>query len=142
MPIPVFEHLVVVVPSDIDENDHANNVCFVRWMQEAAVAHSAANGWTSERYSGLGLAWVARRHTVDYLRPALEGDEITIQTWVASWKNVSSVRKYKFIRNSDSTVLATAETNWAFVSTASGRPTKIPPIVAESFIIVGDISSY
>ena len=103
MPIPVYEHLVVVIPSDIDENKHANNVCFVRWMQEAAVAHSAANGWTSERYSELGLAWVARRHTVDYLRPALEGDEITVQTWVASWKNVSSVRKYKFIRNSDST---------------------------------------
>ena len=142
MRIPVFDHLVVVVPSDIDENNHANNVCFVRWMQEAAVAHSSANGWTGERYNENGFAWVARRHTVEYLRPALEGDEITVQTWIASCKNVSSLRKYKFIRNSDSTVLATAETNWAFVSITSGRPTKIPPFFLESFVVVDNSPSH
>ncbi len=136
MPIPVYEYHVVVQPSDIDENNHANNVCFVRWMQEAAIAHTTANGWPSEKYYEHGLAWVARRHTVEYLRPAMENEDITVQTWVASWKNVSSVRKYRFLRSSDSTVLATAETNWAFVNTTNGRPTKIPQIVSDSFIVV------
>ena len=135
MPIPVYEHQIIVSPADIDENNHANNVCFVRWMQEAATAHSAANGWSSERYIELGQIWVARRHTVEYLRPALEGDCITVQTWVSSWKNVSSVRKYRFVRDSDSVALATAETNWAFVNTSTGRPVKIPKIVGDSFTI-------
>jgi len=135
MPIPVYEYRIVVGPSDIDENNHANNVCFVHWMQDAAIAHSTANGWTSDRYVELGQAWVARRHTVEYLRPALEGDHITVQTWVASWKNVSSIRKYRFVRDCDSTVLAIAETNWAFVNTSTGRPTKIPSIVGDSFVI-------
>ena len=135
MPIPVYEYRIVVAPSDIDENNHANNVCFVRWMQEAAVAHSTANGWPSDRYTELGQVWVARRHTVEYLRPAFEGDLITVQTWVSSWKNVSSVRKYRFFRDSDSVVLAVAETNWAFVNTSTGRPAKIPGIVGDSFMI-------
>ena len=135
MPIPVYEYRIIVDATDIDENNHANNVCFVRWMQEAAIAHSAANGWSSERYSELGFAWVARRHTVEYLRPALEGETVTVQTWVATWKNVSSVRKYRFIRDSDSAVLAIAETNWAFVSTSTGRPSKIPEVVNEAFVI-------
>ena len=135
MPIPVYEYRIVVDVSEIDENNHVNNVCFVRWMQEAAIAHSAANGWPSGRYGELGLAWVARRHSVEYLRPALEGDHITVQTWVSAWKNVSSVRKYRFVRDSDAAVLAVAETNWAFVNTSTGRPTKIPAIVGDSFII-------
>ena len=135
MPIPVYEYRILVASSDIDENNHANNVCFVRWMQEAAIAHSTANGWSSERYTELGQAWVARRHTVEYLRPALEGDRITVQTWVDTWKNVSSIRKYRFLRDCDSAVLAIAETNWAFVNSSTGRPAKIPLIVSEAFII-------
>ncbi|MCL2305087.1 MAG: acyl-CoA thioesterase [Planctomycetaceae bacterium] len=135
MPIPVYEHRIVVGHSDIDVNNHANNVCFVRWMQEAAIAHSTANGWSSQRYTELGKSWVARRHTVEYLRPALEGDCITIQTWIGSWKNVSSVRKYRFVRDSDSVVLAVAETNWVFVNTSTGRPVKIPSVVSDSFVL-------
>lgn len=135
---PFYEHRIVVRPGDIDENLHANNVCYVRWMQDAATAHSKANGWTSERYIKLGSIWVARRHTIDYLAPAIEGDQITVKTWIASWKRASSVRRYHFIRESDSLVLAKAETNWAFINIASGRPTKIAEDVANSFIVYNE----
>ncbi|MGL6196230.1 MAG: acyl-CoA thioesterase [Thermoguttaceae bacterium] len=138
MPIPIYEHNVVVTTSDIDENDHANNVSFIRWMQDAAVKHSAENGWCSQKYREFGFAWVARRHTIDYLLPALEGEKIVVKTWVASWKKVSSVRKYQFLRASDMVVLAAAETNWVFVSINTRKPTKIPPEVTESFIVMGE----
>ena len=135
--IPVFELTVTVLSDDIDEMNHANNVCYIRWMQEAAIAHSTANGWGTQRYIDLGSSWYARRHTVEYLAPAHEGEELLVQTWIADWKAVRSTRRYRFIRPSDGMLIATAETCWAFVNLATQRPVKIPEEVRDCFIIAG-----
>ncbi|MCL2622833.1 MAG: hypothetical protein FWD31_04115, partial [Planctomycetaceae bacterium] len=42
------------------------------------------------------------------------------------------------VRKSDGVILATAETNWAFVSTETRRPMKIPQEVCACFIPVGE----
>jgi acyl-CoA thioester hydrolase len=138
MPAPLFEYPVTVLPNDIDEMEHANNVSYVRWMQEAAIGHSAYNGWTTERYIEEKWAWVARRHTIDYLQPAYRGDELIVRTWVAAVKLVQSRRKYQFWRKSDNIMVASAETHWAFLSTETLRPIKIPQKVAVCFISLGD----
>ncbi len=108
-------------------------------MNEAAIAHSEANGWTAKRYVELGQNWFARRHTIEYLAQAAEGDHLTVQTWIYDWKGVRSTRKYRFTRDRDGTVVAEAETLWAFVNLQTGRPVRIPKEVADSFVIVGDL---
>ena len=134
----IFEYPVTVQESDIDEMNHANNVCYIRWMQEAAIGHSTYNGWSTERYIDSHWAWVARKHTIEYLQPAFLGDDLIVQTWIADFQRVRSRRKYRFIRESDNAIVATAETNWAFLSTETRRPIKIPEAVAECFICVGE----
>ncbi|MDR2438051.1 MAG: acyl-CoA thioesterase [Planctomycetaceae bacterium] len=134
--ISIYEHKVLVLPSDIDENRHANNLCYLRWMNEAAIAHSEANGWSAQRYLELGSNWFARRHTIEYLLPTLEGDELIVKTWIGDWRNIRSTRKYRFVRKKDQAVIAEAETLWAFVNLATGKPTRIPQIVTDSFVIV------
>ena len=129
----VFEYPHTVADDEIDEQGHANNVVYVAWMQAAAVAHSATLGWTAERYRELGTGWVARSHTIEYLRPALAGEEILVQTHVADLKRVTSTRAYRIIRRADHELLARAETHWAFVDYATGRPTRIPAEIARSF---------
>ena len=86
----VFEYPHTVADDEIDQQGHANNVVYVAWMQAAALAHSAALGWTPERYRQLGLGWVARSHTIEYLRPAVAGDQIIVETHVADMKKVTS----------------------------------------------------
>ncbi|MDR0390437.1 MAG: acyl-CoA thioesterase [Planctomycetaceae bacterium] len=129
----IYSHRVLVLSSDVDVNGHANNVCHLRWMNSAAVEHSRVNGWSPERYIELGETWFARRHTIDYLSPVLEGDELDIQTWISELKVIRSVRKYRFIRVSDGAIIAEAETLWAFVNLKTGRPTKIPNEVTDCF---------
>jgi len=129
----IFEHPHTVGVEEIDQQGHANNVAFVAWMQEAALAHSAAVGWTAERYRRLGMGWVARRHRIEYLRPALAGEEIIVQTHVAEMKKVTSTRLYRIVRRADGALLAHAETNWAFVNSITGRPTRIPTEIVEAF---------
>jgi acyl-CoA thioester hydrolase len=134
----IFEHRHIVRPDEIDDYGHANNVRYVAWMQSAAVAHSSAQGWTPERYRELGCGWVARTHFIEYLSPAFAGDEIVIRTWVADFKKVTSTRRYRMLRASDSMMLARAETSWAFVDLARATPRRILPEVGQSFEIVAD----
>ena len=77
---PVFQMTIRVLPSDADEFEHANNTRYVHWMQTVATAHSAALGWTGERYLKLGAMWVVRRHIVDYIHPIYPGEELWAET--------------------------------------------------------------
>ena len=135
--ITYFEYPHVVIKAEIDELDHAGNFHYIKWMQEAAVAHSSANGWSTRRYIELGAGWVARSHNVIYLKPALEGDSIIVRTWVSNLKAVTSLRQYE-IFNDGGEVLAKAETDWAFINYAKQKPTRIPPEVADCFEITGE----
>jgi acyl-CoA thioester hydrolase len=132
----IYEYSHTVVDGEIDALGHANNVAYVEWMQAAAVAHSAAQGWPGERYRQFGFGWVVRSHTIQYHQPACAGDEVVVRTWVATMKKVTSIRRYRIVRRADEVLLATAETKWAFVNYATGQPARVPPEIAGSFAVV------
>lgn len=134
--IPVYREEILVVPSDADEFAHANNTRYVHWMQQVATAHSAAFGWTAERYLALGAIWVARRHIIDYIHPIYPGETLLAETWVPEMKNVSSTRKYRFTRKSDGVLISNAETRWGFVDFKTGRPTRVPAELFELFTVL------
>jgi acyl-CoA thioester hydrolase len=116
----------------MDENRHANNVAYVQWMQVAATQHSAICGAT-RLAQALGATWIIRTHRIEYLSPAFAGDAITVETWVANFRRVRSLRRYRFIRSADQTVLAEAETDWVFVDAATGRPRAIHDEIRKAF---------
>jgi len=128
---------ITVTPEAIDANGHASNIEFVRWMQEAAVAHSDAAGCTAATLAA-GATWVVRSHQIEYLRPAFENDRIDVRTWVVDFRRAFSRRKYEFVRADDQTVLARGETNWVFIEVGSGRPRSIPANIAAMFELIPD----
>jgi len=132
----IFFHSHVVQADEIDTLGHANNVAYIAWLQAAAVAHSAAQGWPGSRYHELGQGWVVRSHAIEYLLPAFAGDHVTVETWVATMRKVTSLRRYRIARRGDGALLATAETNWAFVDLTTGKPVRIPSDICEAFVVV------
>ena len=153
----VFEYPVIVSEADIDVLGHVNNVVYVQWMQNAAYAHSAALGWTLQRYMELGAGWVARLHQIEYLQPAFVGQEVIVKTWIADMKKVTSTRQYRMIRMdrpsaddqgivdpkapAQETVLAVAHTTWAFIDFKRRTPKRIPAEMAADFPLISDSSS-
>ncbi len=131
--LPPFEMQFPVKPEEIDEYDHVSNLVYLRWTLRAAAAHSAAVGWTTERYRSLGQGWLVRSHKITYRRPALLGDEILMRTWVGDFERFSSVRHYRIFRAQDEVLLATAETNWVFVDLNSQQLARIPVEVQSAF---------
>lgn len=133
--IAQFEYSHTVAPEDMDDLGHANNFHYIKWLQHAAVAHSAAVGWTQQRYDELGAGWVVRSHKIEYLKPAFKGDRLTIRTWVANMKPATSLRMYE-IFNEQGQILAQAETDWAFINYVRQKPVRVPKEVKRCFTVV------
>ena len=126
-----------VAADSIDVHGHVNNQEYLRWMEEIAIEHSSAQGWPMERYLNSGASWYVSSHFIEYLRPALLGDEITVYTWVAAMTERNSPRRTLFLRNaSRRQILARAETQWTFVDIRRGRSIPIPDGVRSAFEIV------
>jgi len=134
---PVYRFDLIVPAEVVDGNRHVNNVAYVQWMQDAALQHSAATGCTAMT-EALGATWVARMHRIEYLSPAFAGEAITVLTWVADFRKVRSLRRYRFIRGADQRVLAEGETDWVLIDVATSRPRAIPPELANLFELVPD----
>ena len=135
-----FIQTLVVADDVIDVNDHINNVTYVQWMQEAAVAHSRAR-IDPGTVRGLGSTWVARSHHIEYLSPGFAGDVIEVRTWLASIRRVRCQRRYEFFRVSDEKLLAKGETDWVFVNAETGRPSSIPEVIRSAFPVIPDASN-
>jgi acyl-CoA thioester hydrolase len=127
-----FHYEVTVADSAIDANGHANNVEYVRWMQDAAVAHADAAGCTAATARAAAM-WVARSHKIEYRRPAFVGDVVRVVTWLENVRRSFSLRKYRFERPADGILLAEGETDWVFVDVTSGRPRSVPQEVIAVF---------
>ncbi len=130
---PAFLHRFTVPGDAIDENGHVNNVVYIQWMQDAAIRHAAASGGTAAMRAA-GCTWLVRSHKIEYLSPAYPGDCIEASTWVEYFRGVRSLRQYRFVRTSDSRLLARGETMWVSVSASTGRPHAIPGSVIACFM--------
>jgi acyl-CoA thioester hydrolase len=130
--------LVEVRPEDIDELGHAGNLVYLRWVVEAALAHSIAVGLGQAAYLARGEVWVVRSHHIEYLRPALVGERLAVETRVASMAAASSVRRTRIVRASDQTELCRASTDWVFLDLGRSRPRRIPEDIRVRFPIEPD----
>ena len=128
----VFTMSITVGDDDIDGLGHASNIAYLKWIQDVALAHSAAVGLDLEAYGKLGAVFVVRRHEVDYLRPVLRGDRLEVRTWIDTAQAAKAIRATEIRK--DEIVVAKALTTWGFVEMTSGRPTRIPPEVRTAFL--------
>ncbi|MFN2509678.1 MAG: acyl-CoA thioesterase [Chthoniobacterales bacterium] len=123
MSVP-FEITVRATPTEIDEQDHVNNVVYLRWAQEVATAHWRAIA-PPEALATVG--WVVLRHEIDYKAPARLGDEILVRTWVGTARGLAFERHTELFRARDQQLLARARTLWCPVSPETSRPKRVSP---------------
>lgn len=125
-----FELSLAIRPEDIDELGHVNNVVYLRWIQDVAIAHWQAAASPEQQAQ---LAWVAHRHEIDYKAAALPGDGIVASTWVGSAEAVRFERFVEILRASDRKLLAASRTLWVPISRATGRVTRVDDAVRQVF---------
>jgi len=124
-----FAHSFRVSPEDIDEQGHVNNVAYLRWIQDVAVAHwrHAATVEMLEKYS-----WVVMRHEIDYKKQAYVNEEISAATWVGKWSRVTCERITEICR--DDKLLVASRTHWCMIDRLAAKPARIDKILIERFL--------
>ncbi|NML64067.1 acyl-CoA thioesterase [Hymenobacter sp. RP-2-7] len=127
-PAHAFSHHFTVEASDIDQLGHANNVAYVRWVQDVAAAHWHYLYPPSPAQPP--QVWVVQEHLVRYHRSAYAGDELRALTWVADVNGARSKRLTRIERVADGQLLCAAETQWVLLDAGSGRPVRVPAEVA------------
>lgn len=125
-----FEMRITIDPSDIDQMGHVNNVVYLRWVQDVAVAHWLAAAPAVDLNK---LLWVVIRHEIDYKQPAFLEDEIIACTWVGSATRATFERHTELLRASDRSVLARARTVWCPINPQTGKPTAVSAEVRTLF---------
>lgn len=128
-----FDLPITVDATDIDELGHVNNVVYLRWVQDVAIAH-----WTSAATleQQAAVAWVALRHEIDYKHPAMLADAIVARTWVGIADSHRFERHTEILRAADEKVLARARTLWCPISRASGKITRVSEAIRSRFSVM------
>jgi acyl-CoA thioester hydrolase len=126
----MFSHDFLVQKIDIDEQGHVNNVAYVKWIQDVAVAHwfSATSEAQREKY-----IWIVIRHEIDYKKQAFETEEITATTWVGEPTRISWERFTKITRGSS--LLVKARSVWCLIDRETSKPTRITQELKELFAL-------
>jgi|ERR1017187_180786 acyl-CoA thioester hydrolase len=128
--LAAFEMAVAVEPGDIDVLGHVNNVTYLRWVQDVAVAHWTAFAPAADLEK---LVWVVVRHEIDYKQPARLGDQIMARTWVGHATRVRFERHTELLRASDRALLAKALTLWCPLDRSTGKPVGVSAEVRARF---------
>ena len=127
-----YEMSITIEKADIDVLGHVNNVVYLRWVQEAAVAHwfSAAPAVDQAR-----IRWIVLRHEIDYKQPARLSDQIVVRTWVGSATRVRFERFTDVLRAADRALLAHARTLWCSIDAQTLRPSPVSGEVRAIFSV-------
>lgn len=123
-----FSHTLIVKREHLDEQNHVNNVVYVQWIQDVAVAHwqTVATAESQSKFT-----WFLLRHEIDYKNQAFENDEITVTTWVGTATKVTCERFTEIKRGE--TLLVKAKSNWCMLDVNTKKPAKISEEIREQF---------
>lgn len=121
---------ISVLSSDIDELGHVNNIVYLRWVQDAAVAHWQNMAPLEDQKN---ILWVVLRHEIDYKAPAMEDDAIIARTWIGQAKRLSFERNTEISREKDGKLLARARTIWCPINPETGRPQRVDERIRQLF---------
>lgn len=127
----VFRRTFAVLPEHIDANGHVNNVVYLDWVQQIAIAHWEAVQPADDQAK---WAWICLRHEVDYRRALMPGETAQARTWLSETTEGPRYDRYVRIDGPDGAMCAQAVTTWCLIEQGSGRPRRVPPDMVARFL--------
>ena len=109
---------------ECDSYGHVNNANYLNYLEYARYELLKDVGFDYPKAIDAGYGVFIARIEIDYKRPALTDDRLTIRTWPLKKKAVSGVLAQEIRRGDD--ILAEAKVTWAFVDSKTGMPVRIP----------------
>ena len=136
-PPGAFKYTRRVEWQEIDGMQHVNNAEYLDYVSECAFHAIAASHWPWERMVKAGFGILLRRNQIQYLQPALLGDQLEITTWLSDARAVQALRHYRITRQAENgdepTTIAWVHALGVCVELATGRPMRWPKEMLADF---------
>ncbi|MEZ5970199.1 MAG: thioesterase family protein [Hyphomonadaceae bacterium] len=132
MAAEVFTQRFPVAAADIDELGHVNNIVYLRYAQDIAIAH-----WRSRAPAEMldANVWVVVRHEVDYRAQLALGDEVEVRTWVdEAPRGPSWLRFVEVYKAGAPKPAAQITSNWVMLDAQTRRMKRVPHDLAARFM--------
>ncbi len=111
-----------------DLNGHLAIPALANMLQEAAWQHATKLGVSTYSLMDKGLTWVLSRFKIQIMHPLGGLSEVTVKTWPAGAKGLRAYRGFQ-VRDSNGTLLATAESVWLILNIESKQVQPIPDFI-------------
>lgn len=129
-----FIRTLKVAGTDIDAFGHANNAAYLRWADETAWAHWAADGYSVQDCLDADRGMAIVRTEADYLGHGREADEIACAVWIArSDGRLRAERWYQFRRIADGSTIFRAQTRLVCFQLSTGKPARMTGVFAAHY---------
>lgn len=118
-----------VEPGDIDMMGHVNNAIYLKWVQDAVVAH-----W--HRFATPAAVdahvWIALKHEITYRKPAFLHDPVVATVTLEQVRRESAF--YDTIVSRGKDVLATVKSRWCCLDATTLRPKRVADDIIRRFL--------
>ena len=114
-----------VVPNDLDDLNHVNNIRYVEWIQDISKKHWAQ---VTSREIQESMIWVVRNHNITY------HNTINISTYIKSNNGPISTRIVEIKNNNTDELLVKAVTEWCLLDSKTFRPKRVPKEIQALFL--------
>jgi acyl-CoA thioester hydrolase len=122
------DYPLAIVSDDIDFMGHVNNSIYLKWVQEATIAH-----W--QRFASpsavAAYLWIALKHEVTYRRPAFLRDQLVASVVLDKVRRESAFYEATIRRGDE--VIAEVKSRWCCVEASSRKPVRVADDVMECF---------
>jgi len=127
----IYSEIFDVVPNDLDNLNHVNNIRYVEWIQDISKKH-----WTQVAPEDIqqSMIWVVRNHNITYHKSAVLGNTINISTYIRSNNGPISTRIVEIKNNNTDELLVKAITEWCLLDSKTFRPKRVPKEIQALFL--------
>ncbi|MDF1513241.1 MAG: thioesterase [Anaerolineae bacterium] len=120
-----------------DAMGYVKTISYLRWMQQAAFAASAAVGYDFADYHHSGQLWLVRESRLEILAPLKYGDVVETTTYVSDIRRFRSLRAYEMRNVETTSLVARATTDWVYLDEQTMYPVTIPTAMQRAFFPEG-----
>jgi acyl-CoA thioester hydrolase len=125
-----YQFHIDVARDDIDFMGHVNNASYLKWVQEAVIAHWRSLAPVEAVAEHL---WVALKHEITYRRPAFLDDDVVATVLLEKVQGARAF--YETIIKRGTEVLAEVKSSWCCLDAATLRPARPAKDIIDRFFV-------
>lgn len=131
-----FESELQVRPDDIDMYQHVHSSRYMDYVLAARFDQmERCYGMPMAEFQKLGYGWVIASTQMNFRRPLLLGDRMTVRCWIEKFTSIGLRLQFEIDRRPDGKRSCDGWFDYVMISVETGRPARIPEAVRLKYSI-------